>query len=109
MVGCRDRDSVDVFVGECFTDVAIQFGPFALGFFDEFRTSLQHFGIDVAESHVFGFILHFEDVFDVTTALPIEADGANSDTAIRVARGGKTGASRGNYGSGASRQKGSSG
>ena len=108
MVGCRDRDGIDAFVGERFADVAIQVGPFTLGLFDEFRAALEHLGINVAESHVLGFILHFEDVFDVATALAIEADGANANAAIHISRCGKTGASRGNDRSGACRQKRSS-
>ena len=108
MVGRRDRDGVDALVGERFANVAIQLGPLALGFFDDLRTLLEHLRIDIAERDVFGFILHFEDVFDVASPLPVEANGANANAAIHVARGGGTSGSRGNYGSGAGRQKGSS-
>ena len=108
MVGRRDRDGVDVLVGERFANVAIQLGPLALGVFDDLRPSLEHLRIGIAERDVFGFILLFEDVFDVASPLPVEANGANANAAIYVAPGGRTGGSRGNYGSGAGRQEGSS-
>ena len=108
MVRRRDGHRVDALVGERLANIAIQFGPLALGFFDDLRAALEDIGVDVAKRDVFGFILHFEDVLDVRAALAVEADRANADSAIHVARGGRTGGSRGNYGGGTGRQKGSS-
>src|SRR4051812_47465330 len=108
MIGRRDRDDVDVLVGQRFANVAIQFRPLALGLFDDLCTLLEHVRIGIAEGDVFGFIFLFEDVFDVTRSLPIETNGAYANAAIYVVCRSKTGTSRGNHGSGACRQERSS-
>src|SRR4051812_20478747 len=108
MVWRRDRDGIDALVRKRLANIAIQLGLFSLGFLDDFRPSLQHFRIDIAESHIFGFILHFKDVSDVCSPLPVEADGANANPRIHIAPRGKTHTWRGNNSSSTGRQKGSS-
>src|SRR6478609_3500457 len=99
MVRRRDRDDVDALVGERFANVAIQLGPLTLGLFDDLRPALEHLRIGIAERDVFSFILLFEDVFDMASPLPVEANGANANAAIFVLRGSRTSGSRGDYGS----------
>src|SRR5215203_565931 len=108
MIGSRDRNGIDALVRQRFANVSIQLGPLTLRLLNELRPSLEHIRIRVAECHVFGFVLLFENIFDVAFTLPVEANRANANSTIYVARGSKTGTSRRNYASGAGRQKGSS-
>src|SRR4051812_32838536 len=103
MIRSRDRHRIDALVGERFANVAIQFRPLTLCLFDDLRPSLEHIRIGIAEGDVFGFILLFQNIFDVASTLPVEANGAHANAAIYVARGSKTGTSCRNYASGARR------
>ncbi len=109
MVGRRDRHGVNVLVRERLADVAVRLRPLALGAFDKFCSSFQHFRIHIAQSHILGFILHLEDVFDVRGSLAVEADRADPDATVGITRLRSRAVLSGNDRSGSRRQKRSTG